>query len=273
MPKVLAIVALAWLSAARVAAADGDPPAPSSAQPEVGRLITAPTAWLPRAGVVVGSAALDLTAVTRDSRFDADLLLSFGLGTIAAVDVGLDKDVRECGACDGRPAPLWMARVAFRMGAPQDALFPGMPAVAFGVRTTVAAAGDTERARAATAFLVASRVIGPIKLHAGAAADDASIGRAYEMGRVVHPFAGFEWTPAQYPKTTLMADFMYAPLFAGDAARTEWIAGWGVRYQALAWGTIDLAVRHRQDESASDSTVLVRVTGTFNAPSPSPSRR
>jgi hypothetical protein len=35
-----------------------------------------------------------------------------------------------------------------------------------------------------------------------------------------------------------------------------------VRYQALDWGSIELAVRHREGDDLSGSTVMVRVNGT-----------
>ena len=39
--------------------------------------------------------------------------------------------------------------------------------------------------------------------------------------------------------------------------------GGGVRYQALTWGSIELDVRHRQDEGLGASTVMVRVNGVL----------
>jgi hypothetical protein len=44
---------------------------------------------------------------------------------------------------------------------------------------------------------------------------------------------------------------------------TEWLAGWGVRYEALSWGAIELDVRHREGEGLAGSTALVRVTGVW----------
>ena len=72
-------------------------------------------------------------------------------------------------------------------------------------------------------------------------------------------YAGLEITPPQYPKTTLMTDIAYLPLLRQSAPDLEWAIGWGVRYQALKWGSIELAVRHREGEGLGDSTVMVRV--------------
>jgi hypothetical protein len=64
-----------------------------------------------------------------------------------------------------------------------------------------------------------------------------------------------------------MADLVYEPLFARSADATsvkpEWMAGWGVRYQAFDWGAIELAVRHRENEGLGDSTVMVRLNGVI----------
>jgi hypothetical protein len=46
-------------------------------------------------------------------------------------------------------------------------------------------------------------------------------------------------------------------------AKLRWIGGWGVRYQALSWGSIELEVRHREGDGLRGSTVLVRVNGAF----------
>jgi hypothetical protein len=62
-----------------------------------------------------------------------------------------------------------------------------------------------------------------------------------------------------------MGDIAFLPLLVADAAgqrvELEWVAGWGVRYQAFEWGAIELAVRHREAEGLGDSTVFVRVNG------------
>jgi len=234
-------------------------PGLAAADPTPNRVLTAPTAWLPSAGALVGTGTLD-------HRFDGSVDVAFGLGGIAALEVGTDTDVRVCTSCDAdpNPAPIYLGRAAFRMGVPQNALFHGMPAVVVGVRTAFASSGP-RRVRVGEAYLAASRVVGPVRLHAGAMAFDASLDDL-RLGTTVRPFGGFEWTPKQYPKTSVLTDIMWLPLLRATdtpSIDTEWILGIGVRYQAFAWGAIDLAVRHRKGDALGDNTVLVRVTGAF----------
>ncbi len=64
-----------------------------------------------------------------------------------------------------------------------------------------------------------------------------------------------------YPRTSLLAELTWQPDADADALR--WLGGWGVRYQAFAWGSIELAVRHRQREALGDAAVLIRVNGAL----------
>jgi hypothetical protein len=97
-------------------------------------------------------------------------------------------------------------------------------------------------------------------------------GTEIALGPTARPLLGLEWTPAQYPKTSVMGDVAYVPRLeraaSGSRVALEWIGGWGVRYQAFAWGAIELAVRHRQDEGLGDSTVMVRLNGVWNPTRP-----
>jgi hypothetical protein len=244
----LALILLVVLGTARAATAD----------PAIGRVLTAPTAWLPEQGGLVGTAGVD-------RRGDSSLLVAYGLG-LASIEFGTDTDVRGCTACDGdiKGDPLWLGRAAFRLGARQDAWFPGMPAVVIGLRNTFAAKGHTfGGARVTDAYLVGSRTLGPVRLHIGASITDGGF-RQVSLGPTVRPLAGFEWTPAPYPKTSVLGDVMWVPRLEPDQVKLEWLAGWGVRYQALSYGSIELAVRHRQDEGLQESTVLVRINGVWN---------
>lgn len=247
----LAFILLVVLASVRGAAAD----------PVLGRVLTAPTAWLTPAGAVVGTAG-------SDHRGAGSVSVGYGLGGLAAVELGTDTDVR---GGDTDPSGLWLGRAGFRLGAGQDAWFAGMPAVVVGVRTTFAARGHTYgRARATEAYLVGSRVLGPTRLHLGVAAIDGGFGDQQaggsdgaRLGTQVRPLAGLEWTPPIYPRTSILADVMWVPRLEPDQARLEWVAGWGVRYQALRWGSIELAVRHRQGEGLGDSTVMIRLNGVM----------
>lgn len=231
------------------------------ADPVLGRVLTAPTAWLPPSGAIV-------TTIGSDHRGAGTFDAGIGLGGIASVDIGLDTDLRGCVMCDpieGDAKPLWMGRAAFRMGARQDAWFVGMPALVLGLRSTFATHGDTfDGARSTDAYVVASRSLGSVRVHAGAQVTEAAYGaREAHLEPTLRPVGGFEWTPAIYPRTSLLADIAWVPRMEPDDVKMEWLAGWGVRYQALWWGSIELAVRHREDEGLSQSTVLIRLNGVL----------
>lgn len=215
----LAIIAIAL--AGRAAAAD----------PAIDHVVTIPTAWLPGEGVAIGSASLD-------HRGGGSIVVGYGLGRIAAVEVADDT-------------------AAFRLGARQDAWFGGQPAVVVGV--TASLPGEP---RVAQAYVVASRELGPLRVHAGVAALDAEHA-GVRLGATVRPLAGLELVPPLYPRTTIVGDIQWQPELARPAPAARWVLGYGVRYQALAWGSIELAVRVRQDDGIGGSTVLVRVNGVW----------
>ena len=219
MKAVLAIALVA-----RVAVAD--PPLP--------RVVTAPTGWIQAENTVAGSASLD-------HRGASAVVVSYGLGGLAAIELGADSDLRECAPC----AAVLEPHAAFRIGA---------RGVALVVQTGF---GDS---RASSAVLVGSRVLGPVRLHAGVEALDGRVGTV-RLGTTVRPVGGIELTPPQYPKTTLLGDLAWESRLDATAPALEWLAGWGVRYQALRWGSIELDVRHREGEGLGGSTVLVRVNG------------
>lgn len=223
----------------------------ATANPALDHVVTAPTAWLPGAGTLAATAGLD-------HHGDAMIDLGAGLGRIAEVDLGRDTDERACTACShDEPAPqVALVRAGFRLGAPADAWFAHQPALVFGVRATV---GDGRRV--GEAYAVASARLGIIALHAGAIALDA-IEHGPRLGTQVRPFGGAELTPPQYPKTTLMVDVAWHVRFEPEAPRLEYAASWGVRYQALTWGSIELDVGHREAELGSP-TVMVHLTGVW----------
>ena len=218
----------------------------AAADPVEPRLLTAPTAWLPDANGVVASAGLDMRGQT-------SLSGDFGIGGIGELELDVDSDVRECaappcGTSTGQAlaTPLHLARAAFRVGAPQDAWFDGEPAVALGVRETIAAGHAVGEA-----YLVASRELGPVRLHAGL--------DALQSLHQLFPLGGVEYTPPQFPKTTLMADLAWQPIFNEMTPSYEWIGGVGVRYRTLSWLSVELDYRTREGESLAGSTVLARV--------------
>src|SRR5258705_2946403 len=101
------------LALVRIASAD---PAP------LPHVLTAPTAWLPGPGTVVGIAGLD-------HRGDGHIGVGYGLGELAAVELGDDTDVRACTAppctTDNRANPLRLGRASFKLAAREDAWFAG----------------------------------------------------------------------------------------------------------------------------------------------------
>ena len=250
-------------------------PCESAADPATDRVFTAPTAWLAPEGAIVGTGAVDLRAIA-EGRLESTIVVGYGLGGLAQLDFGTDADVRGCNLCgDALPTPLYLVRAAFRMGARQDAWFAGMPALLVGTRVSVAASGAFDNLRVVDAYGVASRSLfeGKLRLHAGVSLVNARFEAPdgeHELGLQVRPNAGLEWTPPQYPKTSLMGDVAFLPLLVADDTgqriELEWVAGWGVRYQAFEWGAIELAVRHREGleshpEGLGDSTLFVRLNG------------
>jgi hypothetical protein len=223
----LAILSIALL--ARTVAAD----------PALGRVLAAPTAWLPEEGATVATGQLDHHGGTS---IDA----AYGLGGLASVELGEDEDTRV----DGRA--VRQGRAGFRLGARQDEWFVGQPALVLGVSKSF---GNDPRV--AQAYVVASRVLGPVAIHAG-----AEMVAATNTTTAIRPLAGLELVPPQYPKTTLIADLAWLPVVS-TSSQPQWLLGWGVRYQALAWGSIELAVKHREGEDLGASTVLVRVHGIW----------
>jgi hypothetical protein len=225
----------------------------ATADPSLPRLLTAPTAWLPAEGAVIGTAGLD-------HRGDGSIDVGYGLGGLAEVDVGADTDLRACvgGPCGAtrRATAQWLGHAAFRVGARQDAWFAGQPALLVGVTTGFG------HPRATEAYVIASREVSVVRLHAGAAVLDARVGDA-RMGLRVRPVAGLELMPPQYPKTTLLTDVAWVPRFEPDHATLEWVGGVGVRYQALRWSSIELDVRHRGGEDLGATTVFVRINGVW----------
>jgi len=231
----------------------------AAADPALPHVLTAPTAWLPGSGTVFGTAGLD-------HRGDASIDVGYGLGELASVELDSDDDVRTCAmppcTTDHRAQPIRQQRAAFRIGAREDAWFIGQPALVLGVRESFGSGP-----RVGEAYVVASRELGPyVRVHAGALAIDARdrAAGAKALGFTVRPTAALELTPPQYPKTTLLGDLSWEPRLEPAAPQPEWIAGWGVRYQALRWGAIELAVRHRETEGVAASTVLVRLDGVWS---------
>lgn len=230
---------------------------PAAAEPAGPRVLTAPTAWLPEAGGLAATLGID-------HRGDGTAVVDYGLGGLAEVELGSDTDVRGCTDCTARPSPVALGRAAFRLGIRQDTWLTGLPAIVFGVRTTFAARGhDLHEPRASDAYLVASRDLGVVRLHAGidALAASASGRRARAMLR---PLAAIELHPPMYPRSSLLGDLAWEPTLDAQRGPTlGWLLGIGVRYQAFPWASVELAVRARQAEDLGASTVMIRLNAVL----------
>jgi hypothetical protein len=228
---------------------------PVAAEPSGSRVLTAPAAWLPQAGGLEAMLGID-------HRGDGAAVVGLGLGGLAEVELGADSDIRGCAGCGsgGVWRPLHLARAGFRIGARQDAWLGGMPAIAFGVRAQFAAyeppIGDPQ---VADAYLVASRDLGVVRLHAGADALAAGVAGKRAALRL-RPIGAIEIHPPMYPRSSLLGDIAWLPeLDAVRGPQLGWLLGIGVRYQAFSWASIELAVRARQGEELGRSTVMVRL--------------
>jgi hypothetical protein len=226
---------------------------PAAADPVGPRVLTAPTAWLPEAGAVAAMLGID-------HRGDGAAVVGYGLGGLAEVELGSETDVRACTDCTARPSPVALGRAAFRIGLGQDTWFTGLPAIVFGVRTTFAARGHAvHEPRTSDAYLVASRALGVVRLHAGIDAISASASGHRAAARL-RPLAGVELHPAMYPRSSLLGDIAWEPTLDAQRGPTlGWLLGIGVRYQAFPWASVELAVRARQAEDLGASTVLIRL--------------
>ena len=260
---LLATVALT----ARLAAADPTEP----------RLLTAPTAWLPPAGAATASAKIDPSTESRD---DGGLTVGYGLGGLAAIELGVDSEIRTCTSCDRPANGRWFPRASFRIGAPQDAWFRGMPALVLGLKNTFAAPGfgGFERPRVTEAYLVVSRTVGPVRLHGGAMAIAAGFGD-FERSPRLRPLAGFELRPPGWPRSLFIADVAWTTRLELEAEPSgrrgpelEAMIGGGARYQFFEWAAIELGFRVPQDEGLASGRVLVRLSGVWELATPAKKR-
>jgi hypothetical protein len=248
----VALFALFTIANARVASAD-----PSSPQEW-----TAPSAWLPAAGDVTFRG----TASAGGNDFaNRSLDVGYGLGGIASIELDADGDI-HCATCSGTtPTPNYVSRATFRMGARQDQWFTGQPALVFGVQRTFSGSNGLQLSEG---YLAASRVVSRFRLHAGVAAMSASATGRATMPATIRPFGAIEWTPPQYPKTTVVVDVMWQPQLEASTIDTQWLGGFGVRYQTFKWGAISLSVRERGTgataEGLDKAAVIVRFDGTWS---------
>ena len=228
---------------------------PVAADPTGSRVLTAPTAWLPPSGAATATLGID-------HRGDTAVFASASLDGLAELEIDQDSDVRGCTDCAMQRTPLRLGRAAFRIGAHQDGWLHGMPALVLGVRATFAAYEPAVDApRVTDAYVVASRDLGVVRLHAGVDALAGSVAD-HRSAAALRPLAGIELHPPMYPRSSLLGDIAWQPeLDAAHGPVLRWMLGIGVRYQAFSWGSVELAVRARQGDDLGGATVMAR----FNA--------
>ena len=267
MGPARAPAAVICMLAAVSAPARADPPPPA---PTASRVVHAPTAWLQPAGQL----QVQLSA---SHRLAPAASAALGLGDLAELDVELTDRFIACPGCpgaDGERAETNLAAgtAAFRMGHASARGRRIRAGVVLGFRKsfagrTVVAGGRDAPLESAALHLVGGLRLGGLELHGGAELHDARHGTA-RMPRAgtaaLRPLAAIAWTPPPYPRTTLLVDVAWLPEVKDAGPRVHWLLGWGVRYQALSWGAIDLVVRQREDQALGDATVFVRVTGDFS---------
>ncbi len=226
---------------------------PVAADPIGSRVLTAPTAWLLPSDSATATLGID-------HRGDTAAFVGASLDGLAELEIDQDSDVRGCTDCTMQHTSLHLGRAAFRIGAHQDAWLHGLPAVVLGVRATFGAFQPAVGApRATDAYLVASRDLGVVQLHAGVDALAASVA-GHRSAAELRPLAGVELHPPMYPRSSLLGDIAWEPeLDAAQGPVLRWMLGIGVRYQAFAWGSVELAVRARQNDDLGGATVMVRL--------------
>jgi hypothetical protein len=246
------------------------PPAP--------RVIDVPTARLQPSGrVFVSGGAFVIPDRT------PFVNVTLGLGGLADVDLELTDQVAVCKACSPdapTPSSIALMTAAFKMGLAEGHLHRWQPALALGLRAPILdrtvdfenLPGIEHEVRAARLSLVASEHAGPLDLHLGVDVWDAESttgGAANQLNdgplaARVRPLAGLEWNPSIYPRTRLLADVGWAPVFEDGEVELRWLFGWGVRYQAVSWGSIELDVRHREEGGLADTEVTVRLNAVLD---------
>ncbi len=244
-------------------------------KPIAPRTLYTPTAYLQGASRVFASAG-------GDHRGGGFFALSLGLGELAEVDLEIGNRLAACEACaDGDPVAtsLTAATALFKIGLGEARFGRWQPALALGLRAPLGRVdakvdGADLEVRAARLYLAASKSLGQVTLHGGVDVWDAGAEGAggvfllhdAPLSERVRPFAALAWNPAVYPRTTLLAELSFAPVVESRDIALRWLGGWGVRYQALSWGSIELAMRHRGGDSLGDSTVVIRLNGVLQLP-------
>jgi hypothetical protein len=265
MTRALAVLLVVLAGTAATAEPATVPRAPTAP-----RVVHAPTAWLQPAGQLhVG--------LGTSHRLAPSVSAAFGLGDVAELDLDVGDRLIACPGCGEERAEtnLFAATALFKLGLATSTAREWRLGTALGFRKvfatrSVTAGGRDAELEAAQLYLVGGGswrcAAGVIELHGGLELFDSRHGDArieHTLARTVRPVAGLTWSPPPYPRTTMVVDLSWAPEVKDGPPRLGWLVGWGVRYQALRWGAIELVVRQREDEALGDSTVMVRVAGAL----------
>lgn len=254
-------------------------PAPAALRvPPAPRVIDVPTARLQPSGRIYASGG---AFVIPDRTPFVGVTL--GLGGLADVDLELTDQAavcRDCSPDEPIPSSIALMTAAFKLGLEEGRLHQWQPAIALGLRAPILdrtvdfadLPGIEHDIRAARMYLVASKHAGPVDLHLGGEIWDAESevgGTTVQLhdeplSRRLRPLAGLEWNPSIYPRTRLLADIGWAPVFEDGQVELRWLFGWGVRYQAMSWASIELDVRHREEGGLADSEVTVRLNSVLD---------
>lgn len=153
---------------------------------------------------------------------------------------------------------------------PEDGAAPGVGAAtpaagADSLASTPAAPPRAADPRNATLGAVFPRAVPQLAaVHAGVDALSAAVAGQRAAARF-RPLAGLEIHPPMHPRSSLIGDVAWVPSLVG-APDLGWVLGIGVRFQAVRWASVELAVRAREAEELGASTVLLRLNAVWDAP-------
>ena len=242
--RSFAIITIALCGLAGGAHADDD-------ARSIGHVVTAPTAWLPT--MLTATAGGELN----DPKKGPTASLQIPLGGLAAVELDDDTDVRTCDDCTatGTRTAIHLRRAAFRLGIRPDRYFRHQPAAVVGFRKSWR---GTDDARVAELWVALSEELGPVRLHGGAMLTSADSAKVPLLDHKPSAFGGLEWTPTQYPRTSLVGDLVWVPELAASPKLT-YVIGVAARYQAFSWGSLELGVRTYEGDAIGDVKVFVKM--------------
>jgi hypothetical protein len=196
----------------------------------------------------------------KDPMFDAEL----GLGPLAAVGFGYD-DRLVIGPTASQAEVKTLQLMRFRIGVEAHRWSRAQPALDLAFERSI----RNDGARAAELHVTATErwsfgSSGALEATAGIglweiASNNERLSQQPWTARI-RPFLGVAWTPPAYPRTALLLEGSFGPAVIADQPRLDWRLGWGARYRAFSWSSIDLVVRNRQSAGLAGSTVMVRLS-------------